>query len=335
MLITPEINRENRRLAIVLAVIVSLATALLAFFKPFVFIFVLLGPFFYWLVRRRCLRRMEVMRRPFDPYWEGLLRSHVAYYNTLSETDKKRFQQLVKIFLDETRITGIQTDVDDLCLLLVAASAIIPIFGFPEWEYARLDEVLIYPGSFGTNFGSSSGSDREALGMVGTGHLSGVMILSKPDLLAGFANPADKRNVGLHEFAHLVDRADGAIDGLPPGAPAEVVRPWIEWVATELDAQPKSRSHIDDYAYTNEAEYFAVLTEYFFEAPEVLARKNPALYDMLQKMFRQDTKRFLTTASFRLPGRIRRNAKCPCGSGKKFKKCCLRNARQRASMSRG
>ena len=149
------------------------------------------------------------------------------------------------------------------------------------------------------------------------------MILSKPDLIAGFASPKDKRNVGIHEFAHLVDKADGAIDGLPPGVPAEAVRPWIEWVGAELASPPKGRSHINPYAYTNEAEYFAVLTEYFFEAPDTLQKKAPKIYDMMQSMYRQNTRSFLSSVASR-PKRVGRNSKCPCGSGKKYKHCCRR-----------
>ena len=70
------------------------------------------------------------------------------------------------------------------------------------------------------------------------------MILSKPALLTGFDITTDKNNVGIHEFAHLVDGADGAIDGIPPGVPAEVARAWIEWVGKELAEPPGKRSHI-------------------------------------------------------------------------------------------
>jgi Mlc titration factor MtfA (ptsG expression regulator) len=187
---------------------------------------------------------------------------------------------------------AIRTVVDDTTQVLVAASAIIPIFHFDHWEYSRLSEVLVYPGSFDENYRTGQEGARDMLGMVGAGHLSGVMILSKPSLLAGFENAGDKRNVGIHEFAHLVDQADGDIDGIPPGVPVDVARTWILWVAQELADPPAKRSHIRPYAYTNEAEYFAVLMEYFFEAPAVLQRKNPQVYDMLTKMTRQDTATF-------------------------------------------
>jgi Mlc titration factor MtfA (ptsG expression regulator) len=324
MLITPERNHRNRRLAVVLAGLFAVAAGIGGYFYPLALLAVPLGAVVYWLARRRCLRRMDVMKRPFPPAWEVILQTHVAYFNALNDADKQRFRQLAKVFLDEVRITGIRTDVDDLCRVLVAASAIIPIFGFSDWEYGGLGEVLIYPSAFGSNYRNDENANIQ--GMVGVGHLSGVMILSKPDLIGGFANPKDKRNVGIHEFAHLVDKADGAVDGIPAGIPAEVVRPWIQWVGEEL-AQPPQRSHVHKYAYTNEAEYLAVLTEYFFEAPEVLQRKNPQMYQMLQQMFRQDTKSFLTGAVFRRR-RVGRNSPCPCGSGKKYKICCRVRAKQ-------
>ena len=270
---------------------------------------------------------MAVLAQPFPEIWASILRQRVLYYNALDAAKQGRFRKLVAVFLDEIRITGIRTDVDEVTRVLVAASAVIPIFHFDDWEYPRLGEVLIYPDSFDDSYKSDGDGQRDTLGMVGTGHLSGVMILSKPALITGFDRARDKDNVGVHEFAHLVDGADGAIDGLPPGVPADIARQWVEWVARELE-EPSQHDHIRDYAYTNEAEYFAVLSEYFFEAPQALRQKDPKLYDMMSQMFRQDTAGFLPGARRVRHKRVGRNKPCPCGSGKKFKKCCLRNARR-------
>ena len=328
MLVTAQTNRKNQYLAVAVATATVIAFAVLGWFCPWCWLGVVLGPLAHWWMRRGCKRRVHVMAQPFPHVWEGVLRSRVAYFNALDEEQKKRFRQLVKIFLDETRITGIRTDVDETTRVLVAASAIIPVFNFDHWEYSRLGEVLIYPGSFDENYQTGRDGQRDTLGMVGAGHLGGVMILSKPALLAGFDIADDKRNVGIHEFAHLVDKADGVIDGIPPGVPADVARRWIQWVAKELANPPAKRSHINPYAYTNEAEYFAVLVEYFFEAPGVLQQKNPQVYDMLEKMIRQDTASFLSGVTRFRARRVGRNSRCPCGSGKKYKKCCLRLARQ-------
>ncbi len=334
MLVTPQINRHNQHMSIAVASATVATFAVLGWFFPWCWPGVVLGPLLYWWMRRDCKRRLHVMAQPFPSVWEGVLRSRVAYFNALDEMKQKRFRQLLKIFLDETRITGIRTDVDETTRVLVAASAIIPVFNFPHWEYLRLGEVLIYPGSFNANYQTDDDgkTNREGqpdvLGMVGAGHLSGVMILSKPSLIAGFDIGNDKQNVGIHEFAHLLDRGDGAIDGIPPGVPADLARSWIAWVAQELANPPDKRTHINPYAYTNEAEYFAVLVEYFFEAPEALKEKNPQLYAMLEKMIRQDTASFLPGVTKFRARRIGRNSRCPCGSGKKYKKCCLRLARQ-------
>ena len=287
----------------------------------------------YWLLRRKTVRRMQVLEKPFPPELEVPLDQYVAFYRALDESGKERFRKLVLVFLDEVPITGIRTDIDDTTRALVAASAVIPVFGFDDWEYSGLGEVLIYPNAFGDDFSTANAEDnveRRTLGMVGVGHLSGVMILSKSDLISGFANPQDKRNVGIHEFAHLVDKADGSIDGLPAGVNLQTAGPWIQWIGEELKNRPDRRHHIDDYAYTNEAEYFAVLSEYFFEAPDTLKQKAPHVYSMMQSMYRQNTRDFLSTVATR-PKKIRRNARCPCGSGKKYKRCCRRN---RAKLSR-
>ncbi len=167
--------------------------------------------------------------------------------------------------------------------------------------------------------------------MVGTGAMNRMMILAKPDLLAGFRNPGDKRNVGLHEFAHLVDKSDGTIDGLPGvGLERAAIGPWIELVRRKMAEIERGDSDIDPYALTNEAEFFAVASEYFFERPGVMQRKHPELYARLAAVFNQDLhRRAAALARERARGRpsFGRNSPCPCGSGKKYKKCCLRRAR--------
>jgi hypothetical protein len=117
--------------------------------------------------------------------------------------------------------------------VLVAASAAIPILGFHDWEYHRLREVLVYPGSFGADYQTAGKPDENTLGMVGLKQLRGVMILSKPSLLAGFDTPSSHDNVGIHEFAHLVELEESE-HGPPPEIPWQAVNQWIEYVAREL-----------------------------------------------------------------------------------------------------
>jgi MtfA peptidase len=140
----------------------------------------------------------------------------------------------------------------------------------------------------------------------------------------GFENPWSKDNVGVHEFAHLVENEE-VEHGLPPEVPWQAVKHWVQYVARELSHPPKNGSYINKYAYTNEHEFFAVLAEYFFKSPDLLQEKDPQLYAMLREMFYQDTRSLLQLPS---SGRQHygRNAACPCGSGKKYKHCCLLKA---------
>lgn len=285
----------------------------------------------YWLLTRKVRRRRAVLAQPFPAEWEAVLQREVVFFRALEAADQQRFRRQIQIFLGEKRVTGIGMQVDVTTRVLTAASAIIPIFGFPEWEWDQINEVLIYPSRFNEDFSFEKGDGRHTLGMVGTGPMNGLMILVKPDLLHGFRNAADKHNVGIHEFAHLVDKSDGSIDGLPGvGLDRQAIGPWVDLVRRKMLEIDRGESDIDPYALTNEAEFFAVATEYFFERPGVMQRKHPELYTMLERVFRQDLHlRTGALAAERLRGRpeFGRNSPCPCGSGVKYKKCCLRKVR--------
>jgi Mlc titration factor MtfA (ptsG expression regulator) len=326
LLVTSESNRRNRNHALALAGAMAVAIAIAGCFFPLVLLLLGLCPFAYWSARRRSLRRLWIMSQPFPAAWEQILQTHVAFFRALSDPEKARFKQLVQIFLDEVRITGIRTEIDDTVRVLVAASAVIPIFGFHDWEYHRLGEVLVYPNSFGEKYQSTGSDDENILGMVGLKHLRGVMILSQPSLLAGFDNATSKDNVGIHEFTHLVEQEE-ADYGLPKEVSWLSVKHWVQYVAQELSHPSNNRSNVNWYAYTNEHEFFAVLAEYFFKSPDLLQKKDPQLYALLRELFHQDTTSLLKlTPSGRQ--RYGRNDPCPCGSGKKYKHCCLLKANE-------
>jgi Mlc titration factor MtfA (ptsG expression regulator) len=172
----------------------------------------------------------------------------------------------------------------------VAASAIIPIFAFPGWQYPNLHEVLLYPDTFDEQFDFSKATpDRQVLGMVGSGAMNHVMILSKPSLHAGFVNKTDKQNTAVHEFVHLIDKTDGTIDGIPELLLDKAyVKPWLRLIHENISNIQRNESDINPYAATNEAEFFAVVAEYFFERPLLLKERHPDLYALLESVFRQE-----------------------------------------------
>jgi Mlc titration factor MtfA (ptsG expression regulator) len=220
-----------------------------------------------------------------------LLLEHVDFYRKLDDRDKGLFVGRVKDFLANTTIRGVDVEVEDLDRILVASGAIILIFAFPDWKYNNLSEVLLYKGTFTKEF-STKGPDRNVLGMVGDGAMHREMILSKPSLRASFQNATDGQNTALHEFAHLIDKADGATDGAPEYLlPQPQVLPWLALVhKTIAEMKHKKHSDINRYGATNDAEFFAVIAEYFFERPDKLKEQHPELYAMLEEMFYPNSK---------------------------------------------
>ena len=255
----------------------------------------------------------------FLPAWRTILTENVAFYNSLDATGKTQFEADILYFLGRTRITGIDTTIDDTDRILVASSAVIPIFAFPSWRYTTISEVLLYPNAFNANF-ETAGEERMITGMVGDGPMNGTMILSKQALRTGFSNDTDKHNTAIHEFIHLIDKMDGATDGIPENLlDKKYVLPWIERIRKETELIKKRRSDINPYGAISQTEFFAVAGEYFFERPEQLKQNHPELYELMTQIFQQDmTLEKLSDTK----KRIGRNDPCPCGKGKKFKNCC-------------
>lgn len=216
-----------------------------------------------------------------------ILLQHVPFYASLNENDRSRFEERVKHFLSEVAITGANATIEPMDRIFVAASAVIPTFGFEDWEYTNIDEVIIYPETFGYEF-EQQGNDRSVLGMVGWGVMNNTMIISQHDLRQGFINKTGKTNTAIHEFVHLLDKSDGAVDGIPENLiDQQYIKPWISLMQKKIATMLKGKSDINIYGATNEAEFFAVASEYFFERPDLLKRKHPDLYELLQEIFRK------------------------------------------------
>lgn len=218
--------------------------------------------------------------------WHDLLLSHVLFYKKLSEIEQKLFREKLQQFLEEVYIEAVEFELEELDVLLVAASAVIPVFRFDNFKYPNLSTVLIYPDYFNSDL-EFEGDNRDIGGMVGTGgRFENQMILSLKALHYGFSNKTDKGNTAVHEFVHLIDKLDGAIDGVPKALLSNSYAiPWLQLVHDKMEAINKNESDIRNYGGTNQEEFFAVASEYFFEQPDLLRRKHPQLYKMLEECF--------------------------------------------------
>ncbi len=150
----------------------------------------LVGVWLYRLMTRHIRQRATIRQTPFPAEWKRILEQKVPFYQALSASDQGRFREEVHIFLREKRITGINTSVDHTIRMLVAASAVIPIFGFSGWEWDHIREILIYPTSFDEGYQMGSAQEHPISGIVKSGAMNRMMILSKPDLIQGFQQPS-------------------------------------------------------------------------------------------------------------------------------------------------
>ena len=218
--------------------------------------------------------------------YRQLLEENVSFYTKLDSNEKVLFEQKIKEFLGYVQIEGVGTQVEEIDRLLVASSAVIPVFYFQGYKYFNLKSVLLYPGTFNKEEFLTGGYEKNTLGMVGTGPMQGSMILSKAALHHGFTNKEQPNNTGVHEFVHLLDKEDGEVDGLPEALLRKKYdQQWLNLVDVNTHKINNGESDINSYATTNRAEFFSVVSEYFFNSPSRFKENHPDLYDMMSKMF--------------------------------------------------
>ncbi len=220
-------------------------------------------------------------------HWYTVLEENVLFYQQLDTEDRLHFKKRMEAFLNRTEIIAVDFELEDLDILLVAASAIIPVFGFNNFVYPNLKTVIIYPDYFNEDLEFGAKSKNKIIGgLVGNGRFENKMILSRRALHHGFINKTDKGNTGIHEFVHLLDKLDGNIDGIPKALlDNENLLVWLDVVHDKMEDINNDDSDIRNYGGTSKEEFFAVACEYFFERPMLLKRKHPKLYQMLDDCF--------------------------------------------------
>lgn len=239
---------------------------------------------FGWI---RSLRRRGLKRRELPAEWLGYLQQHVPFFAELEGAERERFLDFVKVLVWEKHYEGqAGLEVSDEHRVVIAAAAARIVLHLGLRYYDRMNEILVYPYVY-----SHADKDGAIFGQVSSW---GTVVLSWPAVLAGLRNPGDGHDTALHEFAHVLDLADGAFDGTPVLDGLAAYQPWARVMSRHYDRLRKrrgSRSVLRDYGATNEAEFFAVASEAFFERPQQLAARKPELYDELKRFYRCDPAR--------------------------------------------
>jgi hypothetical protein len=238
-----------------------------------------------WLANWR--RKRVLQKHRID---DALWRSATAGLSFIPKSEKLR--ELVLLFLAEKQFAGAHgMEVTDAMRVSIAAQACLPILELGLDWYAGFTGIVVYPGDFRVR--------RELTDEHGVVHewddeLAGEAMEGGPVVLSWDATANDpKINVVIHEFAHKLDMRNGPADGLPPLHPGMERAAWIaafeEAYEGFCDALERGKdTWLDPYAAEHASEFFAVLSEAFFQDPAETRRRYPAVYDQLKLFYRQD-----------------------------------------------
>lgn len=243
-------------------------------------------------------RREELRAQPFPDAWRKIVERNVTVFDRLPPTDQRELLGDVQIFLAEKHFEGCGgLELTDEIRVTIAAQACLLLLHRDTDFYPELTSILVYPSGYTApdehtdTDGIWTEGEQDRLGE--TAQRLGALVLAWDAARGGAANPADGKNVVLHEFAHQLDFEDHNTDGTPALDSRSEYQTWARVMSREFEALKRADESgeptiIDKYGATNPAEFFAVITEAFFERPRALREKRPDLYAELQSFYKQD-----------------------------------------------
>ena len=226
--------------------------------------------------------------------WAAVL-NQIPNIQALEFDDRRRLDRMVAYFIQHVHFEGCNgLEITDRVRVTIAAQACLLALNLPRGSLGRLKEVLVYPTAFvpKRETWSPTAPESEPHAALGESWHQGTVILAWDDVVHGVEVPNDGHNVALHEFAHQLDSAGGQADGTPPLGSAQRYAAWSRVLEESFarfskETEEGHDSAMDGYGTTNQAEFFAVATETFFERPAELKQQYPELYEQLRTYYRQ------------------------------------------------
>lgn len=250
---------------------------------------------------KRWWRERIIRRAQWDPdLWTASLAALPSLAG-LDTAERERLRALVILFLHDKSIHGAAgLELDAGMRLTIAAQACILILNLDIDYYSGWSEVIVYPDEFvpTIEYTDEDGvvhTGREA--RVGEAWLHGPVVLSWADV----APTGDGVNVVIHEFAHKLDMLNGDANGFPPLHAGMSRQAWSQAFGHAYEdfcrrADVDENLAIDPYAAESPGEFFAVISEAFFETPRAVRDMYPAVYEQLGAFYRQDPAARLSAA---------------------------------------
>jgi Mlc titration factor MtfA (ptsG expression regulator) len=243
-------------------------------------------------------RRRNLKGKPFPASWRSIITRNFPMFRRLRPADQVELLGHVQVFLAEKHFEGCGgLDVTDEIRVTIAAQACLLLLHRETDYYPQLTSILVYPSGYTAHetrhLGQNIWQDADEYRLGHTGRRLGSLVLAWDDVRRGAATAADGRNLVLHEFAHQLDFEDYAADGAPALATQAEYESWSrvmsrEFVKLRAADETGIPTVLDTYGAENPAEFFAVVTEAFFERPRALRAKHPELYAEFARFFHQD-----------------------------------------------
>lgn len=259
------------------------------------------SPILTMFAKLKAWRRRRVLHRfPIDEaLWVNAIRQ-LHLLQGMPAKDLERLREWVTLFVHAKTFYGVQgLEVDDWMRIVVAAQACLPILNLDVDFYRGWSSIILYPGGFVARHQvrDEAGVVHEsARPLIGEAWDEGPLVLSWDDARPGRHPFGTGTNVVVHEFAHKLDMLNGVTNGLPPLPRQMRVDRWAA-VFTHAFEDHRRRIQrgeelwIDPYAAESPGEFFAVVSECFFEAPWTLLSAYPEVFEQLARFYRQDPSR--------------------------------------------
>ncbi|KVX00475.1 M90 family metallopeptidase [Shewanella frigidimarina] len=247
-----------------------------------------------WRLNRQ---RNIVTSKPFPTQWRHILKKRFPYFKAMPTDLQLQLKKHIQIFINEKQFVGCDGfEINDEVKVTIAAQACLLLLNRKTHYYPKLKQILVYPSAFiveknRTDLAGVQSSQRNVL--LGESWEYGKVVLSWNSTIEGAADPFDGSNVVIHEFAHQLDQEDGTANGAPPLRDITSYRSWSSTLGQEFKqlqycAQQHIPSLFNYYGATNPAEFFAVISETFFERPVEFYQQHQQLYKELSQFYQLD-----------------------------------------------
>lgn len=248
-----------------------------------------------WHILRK-IYHQRIYRRPFRPEWIRILNTNVPLYSRLPASLKEKLHGHIHFFLHDKKFVGRGGQViDDDIRLTIAGNACMLVIHREARIFPDFTTILVYPDTYVAKSVKRDGLTEvhHQSARAGESWHRGPIVLSWGDVIRGSKDASSGFNVVLHEFAHKLDEENTVMDGLPILQQAEHYQQWFTVLSKEYETflrrvEDGSNSVIDSYGAESPIEFFAVVTESFFEKSQLMRDRLPDLYNQLKQFYQLD-----------------------------------------------